>query len=157
MPNLFENFNKKRSKNIYLCYKAFDAIVLSSEADNRKLCILYNVNILLQLCVLFGVLFLNFQEKNAYPRVTEQALEKLLIFLACLHDHNKSSFFGGSAFSSLSELFDYFLNCSDWLDKSRPSKKRHFCFDHANRLFAEYSIRFDLLPILGLLMKLCIF
>jgi len=34
-------------------------------------------------------------------------------------------------FSSQSGLFQYFLNFSDWLDKSRPS---NFCFDHVNRL-----------------------
>jgi len=49
-----------------------------------------------------------------------------IIQLACLHDQNKSSFFGGSAFCTQSELFEYFLNCSDWMDKSRPSKKATF-------------------------------
>jgi len=42
--------------------------------------------------------------------------------IACLHDQNKSGFFGGPAFSSQSELFEYFLNCSDWLDKTGPPK-----------------------------------
>jgi len=32
-------------------------------------------------------------------------------YIAYLHDQNKS------------DLFEYFLNCTDWLDKSRPSKK----------------------------------
>jgi len=43
--------------------------------------------------------------------------------LACLHDQNKSGFFGGPAFSSQSELFDNFSDCFDWPDKSRASKK----------------------------------
>jgi len=32
-----------------------------------------------------------------------------------------------------SELYKYFLNSSDWLDKIRPSKNAT-CFDHVNRL-----------------------
>jgi len=47
-------------------------------------------------------------------------------FVACLHDKNKSGFFGGPVFSSQSELFEYFFNSSDWLDKSRPSIKATF-------------------------------
>jgi len=43
-------------------------------------------------------------------------------YLACLHDQNKSGVFGGLFFSSQSELFGNFLNCSDWLDKSQPFK-----------------------------------
>jgi len=43
--------------------------------------------------------------------------------LACLHDQNKSGFFGGPAFFLPSDLFDNFSDCSDWPDKSRPSKK----------------------------------
>jgi len=31
-----------------------------------------------------------------------------------------------SFFFSQSEVFEFFLNCSDWLDKSRPSKKDTF-------------------------------
>jgi len=46
----------------------------------------------------------------------------------------KVAFLESRLFSSQSELFEYFLNCSDWLDKSRPCKKSHFCFDHVNRL-----------------------
>jgi len=38
----------------------------------------------------------------------------------------KVAFLEGRLFSSQSELFEYFLNCSDWLDKSRPSKKATF-------------------------------
>jgi len=45
------------------------------------------------------------------------------IHIACLHDQNKSGFLEGRVFSNQSELFQYFLNSSDWLDKSRPSKK----------------------------------
>jgi len=40
-----------------------------------------------------------------------------------LHDQNKSDFFGRPAFFSQSGLFENFSDCSDWLDKSRPSKK----------------------------------
>jgi len=35
----------------------------------------------------------------------------------------KVAFLEARLFSSPSELFENFLNCSDWLDKSRPSKK----------------------------------
>jgi len=43
-------------------------------------------------------------------------------------------------FSSQSELFEYFLNFSDWLDKSRFFKKSHFCFDHVNRLYIAFAV-----------------
>jgi len=46
--------------------------------------------------------------------------------IACLHDQNKSGFFREAGFSSQLELFENFINCSDWLDKSRPSKKATF-------------------------------
>jgi len=35
----------------------------------------------------------------------------------------KVDFLEGRLFSSQSEIFENFLNCFDWLDKSRPSKK----------------------------------
>jgi len=38
----------------------------------------------------------------------------------------KVAFLEGRLFSNQSELFQYFLNSSDWLDKSRPSKKATF-------------------------------
>jgi len=40
----------------------------------------------------------------------------------------KVAFLKGRLFSSQSELFEYFLNCCDWIDidKSRPSKKAFF-------------------------------
>jgi len=38
----------------------------------------------------------------------------------------KVAFLDGRLFSSQSELFEYFLNCSDWLDKSQPFKKDTF-------------------------------
>jgi len=38
----------------------------------------------------------------------------------------KVAFLEGQIFSSQQELFEYFLNCSDWLDKSRHSKKATF-------------------------------
>jgi len=38
----------------------------------------------------------------------------------------KVAFSEGQLFSSQSEIFEYFLNCSDWLDKNLPSKKATF-------------------------------
>jgi len=35
----------------------------------------------------------------------------------------KVAFLEGRLFSSQSGLFENFSNCSDWLEKSRPSKK----------------------------------
>jgi len=46
--------------------------------------------------------------------------------LACSHDQSKSGFFGRPAFFQPIKAFQNFLNCSDWLDKSRPSKKATF-------------------------------
>jgi len=46
--------------------------------------------------------------------------------LACLHDQNKMAFLEGRLFSSQSDVFENFTNHSDWLDKSRPSKKSTF-------------------------------
>jgi len=45
----------------------------------------------------------------------------------------KVVFLEGRLFSSQSELFKYFFNYSDWLEKP-ALQKSHFCFDHANRL-----------------------
>jgi len=44
------------------------------------------------------------------------------------------AFLKGRLFSSQSGLFENFLDYSDWRDKSRPSKKSHFCFVRVNRL-----------------------
>jgi len=38
----------------------------------------------------------------------------------------KVAFLEGRLFSSQSKLFEYFFNCFDRLDKSRPSKKATF-------------------------------
>jgi len=38
----------------------------------------------------------------------------------------KAAFLERRLFSSQSELLENFLNCSDWLDKSRSSKKATF-------------------------------
>jgi len=38
----------------------------------------------------------------------------------------KVDFLEGRRFSSQSGLFENFLDCSDWLDNSRPSKKAAF-------------------------------
>jgi len=58
------------------------------------------------------------------------------LLLASLHDQNKSGFLEGRLLSSQSEQFEKFSKSSDWLDKSRPSKKAisHVCFDHVKRL-----------------------
>jgi len=42
----------------------------------------------------------------------------------------QSGFFRWPVFSSQSELFKNFSDCSDWLEKSWPLQKSHFCFDH---------------------------
>jgi len=34
-----------------------------------------------------------------------------------------------------------FSKCPDWLEKSRPSKKSHFCFGHVNRLIQYLTFR----------------
>jgi len=41
----------------------------------------------------------------------------------------QSGFLEGQLFSSKSELDESFLNCSDWLDNTQPSKKVHFIMD----------------------------
>jgi len=46
----------------------------------------------------------------------------------------KVAFMEGRLFSYLSGFFENFSDCSDWLDKSWPSKKATF-FDHVNRLY----------------------
>jgi len=57
------------------------------------------------------------------PACVNAAIFVLLsAYIACLHDQNKSGFFGGPDFSSQSGLFENFSDCSDWLDKSRPFK-----------------------------------
>jgi len=43
-----------------------------------------------------------------------------VLYLASLHDQNKSGFF------PTNQGFLKTSNCSDWLDKSRPSKKATF-------------------------------
>jgi len=48
------------------------------------------------------------------------------LLLACLHDQNKSGFFGGPAFFSQSELIEYFSDGSVWFDKSWTLKKATF-------------------------------
>jgi len=57
----------------------------------------------------------------------KQAIYAILacLHVACLHDQNKSVL-EGRLCSSQSELLENFSNCSEWLDKSRPSKKATF-------------------------------
>jgi len=47
----------------------------------------------------------------------------LKTYLVCLHDQSKSGFFGGPAFFQPISFFLETSDCSDWLDKIRPSKK----------------------------------
>jgi len=75
------------------------------------------------------VIFVDKWRKNiSCPRAQDTLATPLLILLliACLHDQNKAGFFGGRLFFSQSGLFENFSDCSDWLDKSRPSKKATF-------------------------------
>jgi len=52
----------------------------------------------------------------------------------------KVAFLEDRLFSSQSEqLFEYFLNCSNWLEKKPALQKSHFRFDHVNRV-VEASI-----------------
>jgi len=43
-------------------------------------------------------------------------------YIACLHDKNKSDFFGGPAFIQSIRAIKKVFKSSDWLEKSRPSK-----------------------------------
>jgi len=47
-------------------------------------------------------------------------------YLACLHDQNKSGFLEGLLLSGQSQQFKKYSKSSDWLEKSRPSKKATF-------------------------------
>jgi len=51
---------------------------------------------------------------------------ELSTLIACLHDQNKSDFLESRHFSSQSELLEDLSDCSDWLNKSPPSKKATF-------------------------------
>jgi len=62
--------------------------------------------------------------------------KKPLLFWSCKQANSQSVqiskkevFYGGPVFSSQSEVFETFLNRSDWLDKSWPFKKSHFFLD----------------------------
>jgi len=46
--------------------------------------------------------------------------------IACYMIKAKVAFLEGRLFSGQSELFENFSDCSDWLDKSRPSKNATF-------------------------------
>jgi len=53
----------------------------------------------------------------------------------------KVAFLEGWLLSGQSEQLKKYLKSSDWVEKSRPSKKSHFCFDHVNRLIvAPYMV-----------------
>jgi len=47
-----------------------------------------------------------------------QSFLKFIIKMAYLHIQKQNGFLEGRLFSSQSELFESFLNCSDWLEKS---------------------------------------
>jgi len=44
--------------------------------------------------------------------------------------NTKVAFLEGRLLSSQSEQSKRFSKSPDWLEKSRPSKKSHFCYDH---------------------------
>jgi len=50
------------------------------------------------------------------------------VFLACLHEQNKSGFLVSRLLSSQSGQSEKFLKSPDWLEKSRPSKKAALVF-----------------------------
>jgi len=54
--------------------------------------------------------------------------------IACLHDQNKSGFYGGSAFiQPIRAMRKVFIK--PWLARKKPAlQKSHFCFDNVNRL-----------------------
>jgi len=59
--------------------------------------------------------------------LTPQFAKSYTVFqIACLHDQNKSGFFGGQLLFSQSEQSEMFSKGSDWLKKIRPSKKATF-------------------------------
>jgi len=66
--------------------------------------------------------------RNAHARVPDNA------YLACLHDQNKSGFFGGPTFiQPIREIWKFFKK--PWLVGKKPAlQKSHFWFDHVNRL-----------------------
>jgi len=49
-----------------------------------------------------------------------------MTYLVCLHDQNKSGFFGGQLLSGQSEQSEKLSKYSDWLEKGRSSKKATF-------------------------------
>jgi len=61
-------------------------------------------------------------------------INNLVKYLACLHDQNKSGFFGGLAFiQSIRAIWKVFKKL--WFGWKKPAlQKSHFCFDHVNRL-----------------------
>jgi len=60
--------------------------------------------------------------------------------LACLHDQNKSGFYGGPAFIRPIRAIWKVIK-KHWLAGKRPTlQKSHFCFDHVNRLYKLESI-----------------
>jgi len=84
--------------------------------------------------------FLILQEYLSVPSRGKWANDTILWFssrmqqLACLHDQNKSSYFGGSAFiQPIRTIWIVFQKL--WLAGKKPAlQKSHFCFDHMNRL-----------------------
>jgi len=66
------------------------------------------------------------QFKKTFQAGTIQKLLCFWTYIACLHNQTKVTFLEGRLFSSQSELFENFSDCSDWLDKSRSSKKPLF-------------------------------
>jgi len=69
-----------------------------------------------------------------------------LCLLACLHDQNKSRFFGGPAFIQVNQSkLKSFLKAL--IAGKKPAlQKSRFCFNHVNRLYNYYiKVLFSLL------------
>jgi len=49
------------------------------------------------------------------------------------------AFLEGRLFLSQSGFFENISDCFDWMDKSRSSKKSHFCFDHVKCMVNCFS------------------
>jgi len=64
-------------------------------------------------------------------------MRKVFRLLACLRDQTKVAFLESRLLTSQSEQFKEYSKSSDWLEKSRPSKK-HFCFHHVSRIYVSF-------------------
>jgi len=81
----------------------------------------------------------NISENTNWHSLLEAMIFLQETLLVCLHDHNKSGFFGGPAFMKpIRAIWKVFKKT--WLAGKKPVlQKRHFCFDHVNRLYINYQ------------------